>query len=570
MLEELYLNNLVIFESAVLPFTEGFNVISGETGAGKSLIAGAIGLVLGARANNELLRSGCDEAQVSAVFSPLQKNALDILHSELGVDSSTAEGLIFERRLSRKKASRLLVAGKPVTTAAAAILADALLDIAAQNEHTKLIEPGYQRKLLDLYGKTDLSAYRKIYHKAVTLLSRITSGRDERKQHKLELESIEFKLRKIADFAPDGEIDKGIEDLIERLAEAENIQEVAADAADFLYESEDAVIGRIAHILRNSQRYAELSPKIREGAEILENAVSLLEDSARIYRDVAEDSDVADMDIDSLIERAEQMKSLVRLLECEDSEDDLYDVIIAEKARLEEQHAELSLWELSTEELEQELLELQPELLAEAAKITQKRYKAAKKLATQISRELKDLGMDEADFFVELTPLAEVQGNIKNYLPKVNSSGFDEINFMITPNPGEEPSSIAETASGGEASRAMLAIKSALAAVHAPDTLLFDEIDTGVGGRLGDVLGRKLHELSKDRQVIVITHLPQIAAYADNHLQVRKAVNNGRTVAQVCQLNADERVEEVAQMINGKAATETTRQQAREMLAKKE
>ena len=491
------------------------------------------------------------------------------MNSQLQIDSDTMEGLIFERKLSRKKASRLLVAGKPVTTAAAGVLSDALLDIAAQNEHTKLAEPGYQRELLDLYGKISTSTYKKVYKQAVNLFRRITSGKDEREKHRLELESIEFRLGKINDFAPDSELDQGIESVIESLSEAENIREVAEEAADFLYESEDAAVGRLAYILRKSQRYAELSPKIRQGVDILENALALLEDSARIYRDIAEDRDFAEKDIDSLIERSEAMKNLVRVLGCDTAADDLYAVVIAEKERLQSLHAELSLWELSTEELEKELIGLQPELFAEAEKITVKRQKAAKKLAKRISNELKDLGMENADFFVDISSLVNSEDNIRDFLARVNSSGFDEVNFMITPNPGEEPSSIAETASGGEASRAMLAIKSALAAVHAPDTLLFDEIDTGVGGRLGDVLGRKLSELAQDRQVIVITHLPQIAAYADNHLQVRKGIKDGRTVAEVYQLDTEERVEEIAQMINGQAVTATTREQAREMLAKK-
>ena len=569
MLEELYLKNIVIFDEAVMAFSGGLNVISGETGAGKSLVAAAIGLALGARANAELLRSGEDTANVSAVFSPLQSVARDLLTSEIGVDPSTDEGLIFERRLSRSKASRMLVAGKPVTTASANILADALLDIAAQNEHTKLVEPGYQRELLDRYGVVDTVEYSKIYSKASQILKRINSSNTDIGKHKLELERNEYKLSKIAAFNPDPEHDSNIEDKIEMISEAENIREIAEEAADFIYEGDDAVIGKLSQILRSARKYEDISPTIANANEVLDSACSLLEDAARAYRGASDGSDYSASELDNLIDRAEEMKSLVRLLECGGGEGNLLELILVEKQVLEKRLEELSLWEVSTEELEMELAELAPELITQAAKITASRRKAGKKLAQVISKELKNLGMEDADFSVDISSLVKKDATVKEILTNSTSHGFEEINFMITPNVGEAPSSIAETASGGEASRAMLAIKSALASVHAPETLLFDEIDTGVGGRLGDVLGRKLYELSRDRQVIVITHLPQIAAYADNHLQVSKATKSGRTVAKVKTLTLDERVEEIAQMINGKAATNTTREQAREMLAQK-
>ncbi len=570
MLEELYLNNIVIFEEAVMNFSSGLNVISGETGAGKSLVATAIGLALGARANADIIRSNTDSASISAIFSPLNAKACEILEQEAGVAADGSEGLIFERRISRSKASRMLIAGKPVTSSAAQIMADLLLDIAAQNEHTKLEDPAYQRLLLDSYGAVNTVPYGELYSRANKILRCINSGNSELQQHKLELERIEYKLEKIDNFAPDPEFDRNIEERIELVAESENIRNVAGEAAEYLYDGEDAVVGRLAHLLRNSSKYAGLSVKLQEATEILESSCALLEDAARAYRGVAEEGDYSEAELDRMIERAEELKALCRLLECEGSELGNYEAVLKEKERLEQRLGELSLWEISTEELEKELAELRPALVAEAGKITAARSKAGKKLAKIISKELKTLGMENADFSVEFTTAVTAGDGIKDILIKAGADGFEEVQFMIIPNVGEAPSSIAETASGGESSRAMLAIKSALAAVHAPDTLIFDEIDTGVGGRLGDVLGRKLFELSRDRQVIVITHLPQIAAYADTHLQVSKAVQGERTLAKVRELSSEERVEEIAQMINGRAASETTREQAREMLARRE
>ena len=333
---------------------------------------------------------------------------------------------------------------------------------------------------------------------------------------------------------------------------------------------EDAVIGRLSQILRNSRKYAGISPALAQAAEVLESAGALLEDASRAYRDVAEDTEYSEAELDGMITRAEEMKTLARTLEC-DAETDisLFEAILNARVELERRQGELSLWEISTDELEKELENMLPDLLAQAKIIDSARREAGNSLSKVISKELKNLGMEHADFSLQLEPYVGYDAGIKEILSRATMDGFAEVNFMITPNPGEAPSSIADTASGGEASRAMLAIKSALAAVHAPDTLIFDEIDVGVGGRLGDVLGRKLYELSRDRQVIVITHLPQIAAYADTHLLVSKGTHSGRTVAQVRELSEKERVEEIAQMINGKAATATTLKQAREMLAQR-
>ncbi len=549
-------------------FSAGLNVISGETGAGKSLVAGAIGLALGARASNDLIRTGSEQASVSAVFSPARESVWELLEAELGLATGNSEGLIFERRLSRKKSSRMLVAGKPVTAVTAQTLADALLDIAAQNEHTQLADPGYQRRLLDRYGAVKTTAYTEVYTKAAQILKRIDNGNADLQKHQRERERIEHKLKKIADFAPDPELDQGIEERIEAVSEAENITELAEEAVDYLYEGEGAVLGRLATLLRTSVRYAELSPRLAAAAATLEEAVALLDDAARAYREVAEEQEYSAADLDNLIERAEGLKALGRVLEV-DTADNLYANVIQRRAELIAQRDELALWQISTEELEQELNILLPELISEGEKLSAAREQAGKKLSKVISRELKELGMENADFDVVLRRNYKPGAEPREILARVGVEGFDEVGFMITPNPGEAASSIAETASGGEASRAMLAIKSALATVYAPETLLFDEIDTGVGGRLGDVLGRKLYELSRQRQVIVITHLPQIAAYADTHLQVTKVSKNKRTLAQVQELGTEERVEEIAQMINGKAATETTRTQAREMLAKR-
>lgn len=569
MLEELYLNNLVIFENTSLPLESGLNVISGETGAGKSLIAGAIGLALGARANAEMIRATEEEATVSAIFKmPTTKNIIKQL-KDAGIDTENEETLIFERRLSRSKSSRLSLCNRPVSASAMRDIADSLLDIAAQNEHTKLAQPNYQRELLDKFGKINTKKYTKLFSKATEIDKRLKAGDSQKELIRLELERIRYKLEKIADFAPDAAQDPVIEERISVLSNIEEIRSVAEEAVSEIYEAEDAVTSRLSAILKKTSALGDISPEMKQASEKITEAVLSLEDAIHACRDTGEGEEFSSCDLDALIARAEEMKNLVRILECEIDDSAPFEKIIVAQEILLNREEELSGWEIDTGAAKEEFARLVTELINEGELLFKERQKAGNKLSKKVNKELQDLGMPDANFSLMLEKSFSQSDAPAKILASISSLGIEEAQFMISPNPGEAPSTIAETASGGEASRTMLAIKSALAAVHSPPTLIFDEIDTGVGGRLGEVIAKKLHELAENMQIIVITHLPQIAAYADNHLKVKKTVTNGRTIASIKILNKNERIEEISHMIHGDAASEITRKQAKEMLAKK-
>lgn len=568
MLEELYVRNLVIFADATLPFAAGLNVISGETGAGKSLIAGAIGLALGARANSELIRAGETSASVSAVFSlpTTASKELQEMLGEVGVDPQAEEALIFERRLAQGKPGRLSLCGKPISAGAVTDLAGALIDIAAQNEHTRLVEPAYQRELLDAFGKISTTAYEDKFRQALEILRRLEAGETQKERTRLELERIRFKLEKIAGFAFDPKRDPQLEAQILTMSNAESIREVAEEGSYILYESDGAVTERVGTILRKLEDVAEVSPAATEAADYLRSALAAIEDAARALQQAGDDLDFSPEELDAAISRAEAMKALARVLECPERDLPIPEQIPFMEQKLRAREEELSAWEIDGTQAQEQLEALCREIVTLGAELTQKRHKAGTKLAKAVNVELADLGMPQANFSVELRPRWQEGQPLRKVLEAADMGGIEEVAYLLAPNPGEAPSSLAETASGGESSRTMLAIKSALAAAHCPPTLLFDEIDSGVGGRLGEVLGQKLSALARERQIIVITHLPQIAAHADNHIKIQKSVQGGRTTTSFVRLEGEARVEEIAHMIHGSAATATTRQQAQEML----
>ncbi|MDR0868412.1 MAG: AAA family ATPase [Planctomycetota bacterium] len=555
MLEELYLQNFVIFSRGTLPFGAGLNVISGETGAGKSLLADALALALGARADAALIRSGCDRAVVKAVFSA-PSSIIERLNA-LGVEIED-ETLLFERHLRSGAAARMLLGGAPVSVAVAREIADRLLDLAAQNEHTRLYAENYQRELLDRFGKIDLSSYREIFQPAAALAKRIAAGDQDKMERQRERERVRYWLDKIAafNFQPD---DCLLAERIAALTHREQIAAAAATGVAALSDNENSVAAQIAGLIRQLSAAAAHSADLAAAKESLTTAQDALNAATRQLQNI-ELSEAADLD--ALIARDEELKTLLRALDCPNVA-----ALPAVESEWQRRERELADDEFDAAAARQEFDRLWRELLTRGQEIRRRRIAAGEKLAAKVNRELRALEMPQAKFSVAARPFAEIEGEPTARMATVSASGLDAVAFMIAPNIGEPARALAQTASGGEAARTMLAIKTALAETQTAETLFFDEIDSGVGGRLGDVLGKKLRELAKSRQVIVITHLPQIAAYARRHLRVVKESERGQTMTRVEEMTGEARVEEIAQMINGAAATATTREQAREMLA---
>lgn len=560
MLVSLTLHNFLLFETAEFVFGSGLNAVSGETGAGKSLVARALGLALGGRGGQDIIRRDCDEAVIEAVFR------LDPSHSHGGVlDLADANGNVVLRRVLRRGRDGGLTAnGKTVTAQTVRKILAPLVDFAAQNEQMRLAEPAYQLDLLDAYGKldADAEAYRTAFVKADSYARRLQAGRQERELVRIRLERAKEEAADIDKMEFDPKTDPHLEERIHEMSNSAGIVRAAAEAIALIEsgESDASPLDALSIAWRSLEKMAAVSPRLAEAAEELEQSLEHAQTALATLTGMAEDMEADPEQLDDMIGRSERLKALAKRFECEVAG------LPAIREKLALEIEDLSDWDAGEDETRAKLAECLPGVAAVGIALGKKRRAAAQKLAKAVNRELSGLGMAEAGFWVDFQPLWEEGMPLEDIL-KAGTSGLDDINFFLSPNPGEPASAIAGGVSGGEASRAILAIKSALSEVYRPDLMFLDEVDAGVGARLGRELGVKLEGMGKSRQIIVITHLPQIAAFAANHLKVAKQVKKGRTAAHVESLTGETRVQEIATMIHGKSANATTVQQAREMLA---
>lgn len=559
MLEELHLENFVLFEDVQIRWGPGLNVVSGETGSGKSLLADALAFALGARAENEMIRTGAEETVATAIFSLSSREELSTLLEEGGIKLEEDGQLLFQRILRRGRPSRLLLNGRPVALGTARILAERLLDLSAQNEQTRLMDPLYQNELLDRFGGIDRTEFTSVLNQAKELNARLHADRKEQERIVSRLEEIQSQLEAIAAIHYTPEDDR-LEERIREMSHAEAIQRLAGEAIAMLYEDETAIQDRLSELLRASRELGAHSSLLQHASESLADALASIRSAVEWYRKAMDSTELMPGELEAAIERSESLRRLARRLGIPIS------AIPQKEAELREEWERLADGSTDPEQAFQKFRALLEEASRLALHLRLERKQVAQRMTEAIQRELSDLGLPDASFLIEFRPLWKEEDPLESLLSSAHTMGIDEIRFLLAPNPGESPSPLSTTASGGETSRAMLAIKSALTEIYAPSVLFFDEIDVGVGGRLGDVVGRKLRALAAARQVIAITHLPQIAAYADRHFKVEKRIQDGRTYAEVIPLEGEARVEEIAAMMRGRERTANTLREAREML----
>jgi DNA repair protein RecN (Recombination protein N) len=546
VLRSLELENFLLFEKAAFSFAAGLNAVSGETGAGKSLLARALALALGGRGGQDAIRSGCAAAIVRAVFT--------------GGDGQPE--LVAERVIRRDGAGSAALGGKPVTLAALRAELAPRVDFAAQNEQVRLADSGYQLALLDDFGGLGGAAerYRAAYRQALSLAERLKAGRGERELAKLRRDRLRGELALLDDAGFDPASDPRLEEEIRELSASAAVTGAAAEALHALEAGEPPAVSALAGARRAAEKMREVSPRLAEAAGALTAAEEEIGRALRLLAEVGESAGTDPARLDAMISRSERLKDLAKRFACGVAD------LGAARNRIAAQLEELAAWDAGDGEVLAKLRAILPEAAAAGLALRAGRLEAGRRLARAVNRELADLGLGKAGFQVALEALWDEGMPLDEIPAAAAASGLDEAAFLFSPNPGEAAAPLARSASGGEASRAVLALKTALAGVHRPELMFLDEVDAGVGARLGNELGGKLAELAKSRQVVVITHLPQIAARAERHLLVRKAVSGGRTSAGVADLHGRERVLEVASMIHGSSAGAVTLEQAREML----
>jgi len=556
VLRTLSIQNLAVIEDVQIDLIEGLNVFTGATGAGKSLVIGALELLLGLRASSDMVRAGADEARVSALF----EIADDDLRRELqaAIDFPFDDNqLLIQRRVSASGGSRASLNGQPITAGMLRRLSQVLVDIHGQYDQQYLLQPSNQLDVLDAFGNLHdrRAAYRKVFEAHREALQRkadLETGRDLRRQ---QLELYEFQAAEIdqADIRP-GEIEE-LESRRRRLTAAARLTTNLCLAYDSLYESEGSITDRLKALVHLLDELAELDESLQAQADAARQSAFALDDLAFQLRRAAERIEA---DPQALAETEDRLHTLKRLADkYGPSETD----ILALREDLRSKIAALRAQEDDRDHLDAELESLSRQMIDLGRALSDARAKVAAKLQKKIETELRQLEMKSARLEVVVRPSEDDQGR-----PSPTATGLDEVEFLFAPNPGEPPKPLRKIASGGELSRVMLALKGVLAQSDRVSVLVFDEIDGNVGGRLGAVIGRKLAALADHHQVLCITHLPQIASFGRRQLTVRKETRDGRSFTRVEPLDGDRRIAELAEMISGKQVTETTLRQAREML----
>jgi DNA repair protein RecN (Recombination protein N) len=561
VLRELSVQNLALIEDVHVELEAGYCAWTGETGAGKSLLLTALGLVLGGKASAELIRSGKPEARASAIFEVRDPAVRAEVEAILGGgDVLEDDALIVTRRISAQGRGGATVNGLPVTVSTLQKLGERLVDIHGQHEGRALMDPDRQRDLLDDYGGLGdrLEVYRTARRAHETLRRKRQELIDSAEARRRERALLEFERDELAAAEPRrGEHDELTREA-QRLSSADQLRTAAAEGYALLYEADRSAQGLLKRVARTLEPLSRAVPELAEASATLERLADEAREVAFGLRDLSANWDDDPSRLEDIETRLAQYRRLSARFHC--SADELVD----RRTTTEAQLASLAQDEADLLALDAPLADAWAAVKQAAAALTAARRKIAKDFGRSIQGRLKALGLEGSRLAVEVE--ARELGSDPT-APSPPESGADRVEMFFSANQGEEPRPLRKIASGGELSRVTLAAKAVLAAVDRVPTLVFDEIDTGVGGRLGSTLGKTLAELGCHHQVICVTHLPQMASYARRQWVIRKHIERGRSRTTISPLDEEQRVVELAAMLRGDSAAEGTRKEAIAMLA---
>ncbi len=551
MLKTLRVKNLALVESIRVEFQSGLNVITGETGAGKSMLIGALSLLMGERADKRLIRAGEDACGAEALFELPEAGTLNALLESLGLDPCEDGQLVIRRVVKASGANQITVNDSPVTVQALKQIGDLLVDLHGPHDHQSLLSPEFQLNVLDAYGhlEAEREAFETVFREREALKEQrdALAGSDEEGVAE-QMDLLAYKIKELETAAPvEGEEEKVEEE--QRIAgNAQRVLELGQLSVQALMEGEASAFNALAVAQKSLEELSRLMPSAQEWREEVLDLSGRIQELNVLMQSAMEKVEADPARLAWLDERLAVYQMLKRK----------YAPTVPELlALLEKSRTRLS--ELATRgerlaTLEKDIEKARQELRRLGGALGKKRRGVAEKLAAAITRELKALGFAHGAFSIDLQT-AE---------PRL--SGTDALDFGFAPNAGEPASALRAIASSGEISRVMLAIKVVLANHDRIPVLVFDEIDSNVGGEMGNAVGRKLAEVARTHQVLCVTHLPQVAACGTHHLAVTKAVREGRTFTEVQALSTEDRIEELARMLGGKDLTSVTLKHAREML----
>ena len=562
MLQEIRITNFAIIENLAIEFHSGLNVLTGETGAGKSIIIDALNLILGGRADTDTIRSGASTATVEACFTLDDSTTLAMI-ADLGIDVDNGE-VIIKRIISNSDKNRAYLNNSNLTVAALSAIGNRLIDIHGQHDHQSLVHPETHVDLLDHYGKlmTDRAEFQKhyaAYQKTLQTLKQIQTHQGERLQRQ---DLLNFQI---------GEIDKaglsvGEDDDLKseknKLNHAEKLHQSVQNALDTLADTEGSALELLGRVDRELQGLPEIDPALETQARRGQTAYLEAQELVEELRDYQKTIEFNPARLEEIEDRLAEINGLKRKYGNDIA------TILEYRETIGSELETLSMGEESLDALKEEIKTQQKALAGLAVELAKQREQAAEKLKKAVEKELKDLSMKHVQFGFRFAYETDAEGftTYKNKKTRIHANGIGEIEFLFSPNPGEELRPLVKIASGGEISRVMLALKSILNDQDPVPVMVFDEVDSGISGGVAEKVGVKLKKISEQKQILCITHLPQIAGMADSHYRVHKTVSGQRTRSTIIEMDYEHRVEEIARMSGGQTITETTLKHAREMI----
>lgn len=554
MLLEISIKNFAIIEAISLNFEKGMTVLTGETGAGKSIIIDAMNMMLGARAATDVIRHGASKAEIEGLFSVENSHALQMIFDEQGID--LGDEIIIRREILQNGRSVSRVNGQMVNLSVLRAIGQHLVDIHGQHDQEELMRPQLHIQMLDEFGDTDFlelkQSYQTNFDAYRQMRKQLLEIKKNQEEHKARIEMLEFQMAEIESAALQPAEDLKLTQQRDKLLNHKNIADTLTNAYTMLDNEEFSSLANVRSAMNDMESLEEYDAEYREISTSLSESYYALEDVTKRLEDIIEDLDFDGNRLMQIESRLDLIHAITRKYGGN------VDDVLLYFAKITEEYNLLTGNNLSSEDMEAELKQLEVSLVDLASKLASARHNLAQQLEIEIQQELKDLFMDKARFQVQFTK------------GKFSREGNESVKFYISTNPGEDFKPLVKVASGGELSRLMLAIKSAFSRKEGKTSIVFDEVDTGVSGRVAQAIAQKIHKIGQNGQVLAISHLPQVIAIADYQFFIEKISNEHSTVSTVRLLTVDERVEEVAKMLAGENVTEAALSQARELLQSKE
>ncbi len=565
MLKTLYIKNFALIDELTIEFGSGLNIITGETGAGKSILIGALGVVLGERANQELIRAGADKAIIEAVIDATNNERVKNLLTEH--QHEFRDEMILRRELSIKGQSRCFINDSPATLALLKAAGELSIDLHGQHEHQSLLRVETHLRFLDEYG--GLGGLLEEYHTQLEALRQSKKKLESlQQQEKTLLEKkalLEFQIREIDAVAPEENEEEALITEQNVLENSEKLFSETSHIHEILYGADDSVHNRLVQVRNLLQDLARIDKSFSEPAADAHSAQVLVDEITKFVQSYNSRLEFNAERLEEVRERLVALQTLKRKY----GEGNSLQKVLSYRKKIGEELSMATNFHEEISKIEKSVRQAQSALSEIAIRLSQKRREVAKRLSRAVVEELAKLGIPNAKFEVAFKHEEHPSGDIfyegKHYTAFPN--GLDQIEFKLSTNLGEDPKPLVKVASGGEISRVMLALKSVLAKSDRLPILVFDEIDTGISGKIAQTVGLSMKELSRYHQIIAITHLPQIAALADVHFRVHKESENGRTVSKVEPLSHEEHQYEVARLLSGASVTEATLKSAQELIA---